>query len=230
MLALLDLLDKEWNTGVGLRKEQATLMGAYSVIAFCGSFQGHEVCLVDLHGLIKYARMDLVEGGHKYVLIPLLGRFKNEDGECYHLTPLAWSTASGLQVGLWVEHLVDLKLTHGLQRGPTFSDHRGHPLDTRWLELELLDRLHIIQGERPDLIPEDVNDHEDYGISQSFRRGATTEARNRGVRPNDIDVMNRWRNAESAQGRKPRLRMQDHYSDICQMVPALLWLYEDEAV
>jgi hypothetical protein len=64
--------------------------------------------------------------------------------------------------------------------------------------------------------------HEDYGLSRSFRRGATTEARNRGVAKNDIDAMNRWRNAENSTGRRPRLNMQDHYSDIKQMIPALL--------
>jgi hypothetical protein len=222
MLELQRVLDQEWTEGGGIRREQATLMGAYSAIAFCGSFRGHEVFLVDLHGLLKYSKMDLVEGGHKYALIPLLGRFKNEDGERYHLTPLAWTTASGLQLGLWVERLVQLKVAQGLLRGPAFSDRRGKPLDARWLELELLDRLHIIQGEKPDLIPEEANVHEDYGISRSFRRGATTEAKNQGVKPNDIDVMNRWRNVENAQGRKPRLRMQDHYSDIRQMVPTLL--------
>jgi hypothetical protein len=169
ILELLTLLDREWVKGVGVTREQVTLIGAYSAIAFCGSFWGHEVCLVDLHGLIKYASKDLVEGGNKYALIPLLGRFKNEDGEHYHLTPLAWVTNSGLQVGLWVGRLVELKIAQGLQRGPAFSIRQGQPLDTRCLELEILDRLHTIQGERPDLISEDVNVHEDYRISRSFR-------------------------------------------------------------
>jgi hypothetical protein len=197
-------------------------LGAFSIIAFCGSFRGHKVFLVDLHGLIKYAGMDLVEGGHNYVIVPLLGRFKNEYGERYHLTPLTWETASGLPLGTWVSRLVQLKVSQSLVRGPAFSNRRGQPLDSRWLELEILDRLHAIQGSNPDLIAADMNVHEDYEISRSFKRGATTEARNRGVKPNDIDVMNRWRKLENAQGRKPRHRMQDHYSDIRQMVPTLL--------
>jgi hypothetical protein len=60
------------------------------------------------------------------------------------------------------------------------------------------------------------------GFQDLFDEGATTEARNRGVKPNDIDVMNRWRNTENAQGGKPRLRTQNHYSDIQQVVPTLL--------
>jgi hypothetical protein len=38
---------------------------------------------------------------HKYVMVPLLGRFKNEIGEQYHLTPLAAETKSGLKLKLW---------------------------------------------------------------------------------------------------------------------------------
>jgi hypothetical protein len=222
LLELLRVLNREWEDGVGVQRERATLLGAYSAVAFCGSFRGHEVFLVDLHGLIKYSQSHLVEDGLCYRIVPLLGRFKNEDGERYHLTPLAERTASGIELGVWVGRLVDLKLLQGLDRGPAFSNRVGQPIDTRWLELEILDRLHLIQGERPDLIPQDVNVHDEYGISRSFRRGATTQARNQGVAENDINAMNRWRNAENAQGRKPRLKMQDHYSDIRQMVPTLL--------
>jgi hypothetical protein len=79
-----------------------------------------------------------------------------------------------------------------------------------------------IQQSRPDLIPLEVNVHEEYGISRSFRWGATTEARNKWVDEEDINLMNRWRTFESAKGRRPRMKMQDHYSDIAQMVPSLL--------
>ena len=55
----------------------------------------------------------------------------------------------------------------------------------------------------------DVNVSEEYGVSRSFRRGATAEARNRKVAENEIDAVNRWRNVENAKGRRPRLKMQD---------------------
>jgi len=48
-------------------------LGAYSVIALCGSFRGSEVFLVDLHGLRKYLAQ--LSGLNKnYVIAPLLGR------------------------------------------------------------------------------------------------------------------------------------------------------------
>jgi len=64
--------------------------------------------------------------------------------------------------------------------------------------------------------------YEEFGISRSFRRGATTEARNQKVSENDINLMNRWRNFEKAGGKRPRMWMQDHYLDIALMIPSLL--------
>jgi len=88
--------------------------------------------------------------------------------------------------------------------------------------MEILDRLQEIQNLGGDLIPKEVNVHEEYGIARSFWRGATTQARNVGVSENDINAMNRWRATEQAKGCKPKSKMQDHYSDIRQMVPTLL--------
>jgi len=79
-----------------------------------------------------------------------------------------------------------------------------------------------VQQERPDIIPTDVQVLEDYGISRSFRQGATSEARACGVKPADIELANRWRSFEDAKGHRPRLAMRDHYSDIRLTILALL--------
>jgi hypothetical protein len=42
------------------------------------------------------------------------------------------------------------------------------------------------------------------------------------VQENDINLANRWRTFDNAQGRCPRLAMADHYSDIRLLIPALL--------
>jgi hypothetical protein len=44
-------------------------------------------------------------------------------------------------------------------------------------EQEILERFQAIQSKRPDLISADTQVLEDYGISRSYRRGATSEAR-----------------------------------------------------
>jgi hypothetical protein len=202
MLAMLDILEREWQDAqCRCQKEALALVGTYSCIAFGGSFRGHEVFLVDLYGLMKYASQKRGEGSAPHVIIPLLGRFKAEDGERYHLTPLASTTWSGIQIELWVRRLLQVKQDQALGHGPAFSDRSGKLISSRWLEMEILDRLHQVQSSRPDVIPADINVYEQYGISRSSRRGATTEARNRGVSENDIDAMNRWRNVENAKGK-----------------------------
>ena len=56
MHEFLQLLEGEWDAAQELKiRSLIASIGAYSVIAFCGSFRGPEVFLVDLYGLIKYA-------------------------------------------------------------------------------------------------------------------------------------------------------------------------------
>lgn len=52
MHALQDLLEQEWRaSGMCSERNLVAILGAYIMIAFCGSFRGSEVLLVDLHGL-----------------------------------------------------------------------------------------------------------------------------------------------------------------------------------
>jgi hypothetical protein len=90
MLALLALLDREWEAAEQQARQSLAMIGAYACIAYGGSFRGDEVFHTDLWGLLKYSKTPLIENNLPYVLIPLLGRFKNEDGEHYHLIPLAF--------------------------------------------------------------------------------------------------------------------------------------------
>lgn len=125
MHALLDTLDAEWKE---LNKPEdknfVASLGAYSAIAFCGSFRGPEVFLVDLYGLRKYLYRPPQEVSD-FVIIPLLGKFKGETGERYHLTPLASTTSSGIRVREWVERLVLARAHEGWQHGPAFCDFAG---------------------------------------------------------------------------------------------------------
>ena len=223
MLAFQEEMEKEWREPQTLKQRiQLAMIGAYPLIAFGGSFRGHEVFLVDTFGIIKYAKKKLVERGQAFAMVPLLGRYKTENADRYHLTPLALRSASGLEFGRWVARLADAKKAQGLSHGPAFSDEKGNPVDPRWLEMEILDRFKVVQEKYTDIIRPDVQVYEEFGISRSFRRGATTEARNQKVSENDINLMNRWRNFEKAGGKRPRMRMQDHYSDIALMIPSLL--------
>jgi len=219
--ALLDCLEAEWNSELGQSQlEMVGMLGAFVVIAFCGSFRGNEVFLVDLFGVIKYLNSAEVEEGA--VIEPLLGRFKGETGERYHLTPLAAVTSSGIQVKLWLKRIVEIKEKRFCTHGPLFGDGKGAILKAKVKEMGLMDRLQSIKDTQPGIIPSDVNVYEDFGISQSFRRRATSTARIRGVNDKYVKLINRWQSFEDAKGRRPTLSMQDHYSDIQILLPELL--------
>ncbi len=103
MHALMKCLDREWSKAID--QEACILVasvGAYAIIAFYGSFRGSKVFLIDLHGLQKYL-FNRDEPEQDFVIIPLLGRFKGETGDRYHLTPLASKTSLGLKVKEWVK-------------------------------------------------------------------------------------------------------------------------------
>lgn len=223
MTELMKQLELEWGQCLSLQdKCLIASIGAYSVIAFTGSFRGNEVFLVDLHGLRKYLQTQMRTGEVEYVIVPLLGHFKGETGLQYHLTPLAAQTKSGLQVKRWIKRLVSVREEAGIIQGPAFCDSFGNIAHPRGYEQAILERLSRIQLAHPELIPPDVNVFEEYGISRSFRRGSASEARSRGVDDKHVDLINRWRNVENAKGRKPRLAMRDHYTDIRIMIPTLI--------
>ena len=85
-----------------------------------------------------------------------------------------------------------------------------------------MERLQAIQSVNPGVIPPDVEVFEHFGISRSFRRGATSTARTRGVDDKIVDLINRWRKIENARGRRPALVMHEHYSDIAILIPELV--------
>jgi hypothetical protein len=222
MHVLMKCLDHEWSEAVDRdARILVASIGAYAIIAFCGSFRGSEVFLVDLHGLRKYL-FNQDEPEQDFVIIPLLGRFKGETGDRYHLTPLASETSSGLKVKEWVKRLVFVRESENKVRGPAFCDAQGNIAQSKVYEVALMDRLAYIKSTSPGLIPEDVDIYEDFGISRSFRRGATSTARARGVNDRQVDLVNRWRSFENAKGRRPQLSMHDHYSDIKILIPELV--------
>jgi hypothetical protein len=200
MHTLCQVLEREWESAdTHSQRSQVASLGAWAVICFCGSFRGPEMFLVDLFGLAKYASVDRYAEGQEFVIIPLLGGFKNELGEQYHLTPLAATTKLGLQVKTWVRRLVEVRRLERMDRGPAFGTAEGS-IPYSWYEREFIDRFMLIQRQEPDIIEADAAVSEEYGISRSFHRGATSEAQARGIDPADIDLTNRWRSFEEAKG------------------------------
>ncbi len=189
--ALLEFLEVEWSSSGHLdhRKLIANL-GAYTVIAFCGSFRGNEIFPTDLNGLNK-CLVELV--GKDFVIVPLLGRLKGEQHSCFHLATLAAKTNSGIEVRKRIQSLVEVKGATGQVRGPAFGDHHGMILPSNYIEKAMMERLHEIKEKKVGLDPSEVDVYEQFGVSRSFRRGATLVALVHGVAEKYIDLINRWR-------------------------------------
>ena len=77
MHALVESLEVDWSTrNTPREQEQVAIIAAYACIAFCGSFIGNVVFLVDLSGLQKY--LGSRDVSYACVIVLLQGRFKGE--------------------------------------------------------------------------------------------------------------------------------------------------------
>ena len=90
------------------------------------------------------------------------------------------------------------------------------------LNKELHQALANLQLSRPDLIAPDVVVTEGYNVYRSFRRGATTRAREAKVPKDVIEVNNRWSKVERKSGGMPRMSMADLYTEIRQALATKL--------
>ena len=138
---------------------------------------------------------------------------------------MASLTDGGLQIRRWVEALVKILVAEGKNKtiGPALCDEKGFVLDHWFINLTLHHYLSRIQSKQPHLIAEAIVIEEKYNIHRSFRRGATTQARERKVPEPVIDTNNRWRKVENKSGSLPNLPMAELYTQVQQALGTRLW-------
>ena len=168
------------------------MVGLYLAMSFCLSLRGNEGFMLDLQGLIQH----IMDGRdrrekHPHVVFPLLGRFKNEVGERWHLMLSVPVTKSGFKVRMWTERLVKLMLKENKVNGPAICRPDGHLYESGAINSEFKASLAKIQESHPHLIKENVDVFEVYNIRRSLRRGSSSTAREEGVKPDTIDLINR---------------------------------------
>ena len=76
--------------------------------------------------------------------------------------------------------------------------------------------LQRIQITRPDLCARDLEVENKYKVFRSFRRGATTRAKEFKVGEDILNMNNRWRKVQNKSGTMPNLPMSDLYTEIQQ--------------
>ena len=209
---MFSFLDREWEHPL-TNKLKLAREGAFYAIMYCCALRGEEAHMANLTGTRKH----WVAGGEheiKHVVIALLGRFKGETGEAYHLLCLVDVTSHGLEPRKWVGRLLNELEKIGITTGPLLRDDLGNKMYASAFEQKFFERLEQVRGIKPHLLASVDEIEEEFGVSRSFRRGATSEAVNSGLPPEVIDANNRWRKVHQAGANMPTLVMREHYTDV----------------
>lgn len=210
----------------------------YTILSFVGALRGNEGLKLDWLALQRYldkGKNPLKKKSKKtiptslntpHIIIPLRGRFKGEQGERCHLIPMTNRTKSGLPLRKTLEFFISArKLFSKSECGWAFINEKGQKLSFSDMNDIVLERMEIIKDETllgDDLDLTEVEIREAYSINRSFRRGATTHARNMKIPKDTIEAHNRWRKIDRSKGKKPKLEMIEEYSDIEQLIPTLV--------
>ena len=218
---LLEILDDynceltDTNTTWSRRREIITT-GAYFTLCFGASLRGNEGLFLEGSSLCSMIHLGKGDVEHPHVCAPLLGRFKTEINEDKHVALICNKSISGIDFRLWLERLVWLLVREekNMQAGPAFCDEQGNMLRSFTLNAEFHQALSKVQTKRPDLIPQDLEVEEHYGIFRSLRRGSLTRATEQGIKGPDLDMINRWRKFEANEGMRPHMSMREHYLEI----------------
>jgi hypothetical protein len=149
------------------------------------------------------------------VLLPLLGRFKNETGERHFLVAVVPESASGINVERWMRRMMDCHEIRGKRSGWVFprdvGEGRSKIAD---FDPYFHEALRAVQALRPDLIKDEVDVSDVFSLRRSLRRGSTSQARNVKVPEEHIEFNNGWRKKLRAGAKAATLSMVQHYSDL----------------
>jgi hypothetical protein len=178
------------------------------------SLRGSEGFLLDLGGLNR----KLSAGGDKYVVVALLGQIKGESGDRAHLLPCVPITSSGIEIKTSLLRLLEFKRMRSCVVGPAISDLEGNVLSHRALNDSLLEILEELFDTHRELFPPSVADKETLRtrvqVYRTLRRTSDTWALEQKVSQSDIDVVNRWKSLERAEGNRPHRPMRQHYAEL----------------
>jgi hypothetical protein len=210
-LATLESAKLKITEAVSIRdKNRWIVFHAYVVVCYTCSLRGCEGFLLDLAGLNR----KFAAGGNKYVVIALLGRIKGETGDRDHLLPCVPVTSSVIDVKASVARLIEFKRSRGLVGGPAISDVAGNVLFHQALNNSLLEVLEELFDSHRELFAPSISAkdilRQRVQVYRTLQRTSDTRALNQKVSPSDIDVVNRWKAVERADGNRPHRPMRQH--------------------
>jgi hypothetical protein len=213
LLEILKQVEDDWQEARPRDKLMLALEGAFYTIAFALALRGEEMSLIELRGVRRHWDQ-AINHPTPHVVISLLGRFKSETGECYHLMPLLASTPRGLKPALWLERVLQEYANRNIYSGYMFRNPNGTKLKAKAMEPMFYLRLSAVQRLNSFLIGQEVDVEEEYGVSRSFRRGGTSTATNNGAHPDVVELNGRWRKVHQSGASRPNITIREHYIDV----------------
>ena len=231
LMKILDQYEAEFSltsTPVGRRRD-IVMISSYLVMGFCCGLRGNEPFLMEATALCEYIDKGKLHED-AYVCLPLMGRFKNEDGERNVIRFVVGKTASGIPVRRWIERLVGVLRSEGKDKGnlgPAFCVPNGNVISYRNMDGEFHRALQQVQEGHPELISWDLVVGELYHINRSLRKGVTTRATELKLSQTIIDMNNRWRTLQTNLGKKGLYKMSQLYLDGVQVLETYLAFNRD---
>ena len=203
-------------------------MGCTAMCGWLGALRGNEIMFADLGGIVALIPKAKRETKYPHAPLVLQGKFKTSLGFTKHVFFLSLKTRSAFEshIGIWTERIVKLREREGRCSGWMFAvkegKTKGQALPMSCMEQTMHEILEGIQERRPDLIPSELDVKDGYGFFRSFRRGATTEARNRRLPKELIDLNNGWRMVEASIGKHTTADMLAYYTELSLAVASLV--------
>jgi hypothetical protein len=125
------LMIEELRTSERRKKQVEILFPALmGDISYVLGFRGEELPLMDLIGTKCNTDRGKIHPKTKHGVIALLGRFKNEVGEKYHLMPVPLATNSGREPIVWMERMFAWYDGQGIASGRSFTTKRESAAST----------------------------------------------------------------------------------------------------
>jgi hypothetical protein len=196
--------------------------GAYAAFSYVLSLRGGEALLFDLGEIIK----ELENPDARFLPIVLHGKLKGETDGHKHVVPCTKKTSSGIDLECWLELLIYANKGKGFYDGPAITDPDGKVMTCSSLNDTLHEVLEDLYKGRLDLFPREIREIGDlrkrYHVYRSFRRASDTRAISEKVDSKDIDIVNRWNDAEAVAMKKPKGSLKMHYAQISLLIEPFL--------
>ena len=199
------------------RARESIMVGSFLVMSFVCALRGNEGFMLEGEGLYQMIKFGSEEEDEKlaHVVLPLLGRFKNEDGEKWHVMVAVSTTGSGLKVRFWIERLVQVLVAENrISVGPAFCTNEGMMIDYWEMNNNFISEVELVQESHPNLLDQTIEIGDHFSIFRSLRKGSTARATDMEVDETAIDLHNRWRTLERTGGQRSTRSMRTYYNDL----------------